>query len=216
VLGAHLERTGGAVLPRAEQEGERAAALRQAHVLPGRELVRGRRHERAARQPPAGGVPRERVAEDGATEVEGPVGDQPGGRPRHEIPGSERRRRERPPPASHARVQRHGRRDRREHHRRHHHDPHAEEPADGPERGAWAGVHALHPVRRRPPGDPREPEERGDQPEPGARGGERGPEAGLAGDRARGRDAGGGHVRRPTRSATSRSRTSPRTRCRRR
>ena len=207
---------GPAAAPGAEQEAERAAAFPEADVLERRQLIDGRDEERRAGDPPARAIPGEHVAGDRAPGKPDRERERPDRSPREEIARREEERRKRRALSGHARIERDRRRDRREHHRGHHHDPDAEEPAQRSETGPRAVVHAPHLVERPPPADAGEGEKPSDEPEPGARGRKGRSKTCAAGAVivcVRGADHG---LKRPRRTRTSRDRSCPRTRCRRR
>ena len=213
---AHPQRARPAVAPRAEQEAERAAALAEADVLERRQLVDGRDEERRAGDPAAGAVPREHVArERGSRPRAIAKATTPAPAQVSEVARGEQQRRA---AASAACVMREysatvGATDgniiaaiittqtpRNQ--------PNVPRPVHGPSSmpRIWSTVHHQPSAGER--------EEQRDEPEPGARGGERRGETRAA---RRGSAADGDHrVRRPRRTRTSTARSCPRTRCRRR
>ena len=179
VLRAHPNGAQAALSPRPEQYAERAAALAEADVLEGRDLVDRGDDQGGAGQSTACPVPRESVPQGRRHCGADGVGDEAGSGPGEEVAGGEQPGTQRPALLRRARVERRRRRDRREHHRGHHDDPDPEEPAQASQARPRPRVHAPHLARRPHPADSRDGEQRRDQAESQTSSGVRGRETGV-------------------------------------
>jgi hypothetical protein len=211
VLGALRQRAGSSgPSQEASREPERAAARPEADVVLRRQLV-DRPHQGASlRRPTAPRDPaRAHWRRPGRRERERER-EQPGPSPRGELASCEEEWRNRRTLPDHARIQRD---------RRGHiagiittHPP--RKPARRSKARPGPVVHAPPPVDRRPPAETGESEEQGDEPEPPASSCERGSETCAASDAIPRR--GDPWFNQPRRTQTSRARSCPRTRCRKR